>query len=60
MRYILLFILGFILYKFFASLVDKKQAPVKGAKENTDSFQKKYEDLIEDADFEELDDDQQK
>ena len=61
MRYILLIILGIILYKFFESLVDKKQTTVKGPKKTSnDSFQKKYKDIIEDADFEELDDDSKK
>ena len=61
MRYILLILLGIILYKFFKSLVDKKQTPVKGQnKTSNDSFQKKYKDIIEDADFEELDDDSKK
>ncbi len=61
MRYILLIILGIVFYKFFESLVDKKQTPVKGPKKtNNDSFQKKYKDLIEDADFEELEDDSKK
>jgi len=61
MRYILLFLLGIVLYKFFESLVDKKQTPVKGSqKTNNDSFQEKYKDLIEDADFEELKDDTKK
>ncbi len=61
MRYILLILLGTILYKFFESFVDKKKTPVKGRKkEAKESFQKKYKDLIEDADFEELDDSKKK
>lgn len=58
MRYILLILFGILLYKFFESFVDKKKTHVKGAqKEKSESFQHKYKDLIEDADFEELDDD---
>lgn len=61
MRYLLLILFGILLYKFFVSLVEKKQTPVKGSKqEDNESFQKKYKDLIEDADFEELEDNDQK
>ncbi|MHB2155860.1 hypothetical protein ACX8XN_15875 [Calditrichota bacterium GD2] len=38
-------------------MVEKKQTPVKGSKNDQESFQQKYKDLIEDADFEELDGD---
>jgi len=61
MRYILLFLFGVLLYKFFVSFVEKKQTPVKGSKkQDNESFQKKYKDLIEDADFEELEDNDKK
>ncbi len=56
LRLIFYFLLGFIFYKFFQSFVDKKKAPVKGVKkEQSDAFQKKYKNLIEDAEFEEYD-----
>ncbi len=61
MRFILLIILGILLYKFFAALVDKKKTPVQGSSQaEKSSFQTKYKDLIEDADFEELDKDDKK
>jgi len=59
-RYILLLIIGYFFYKFLKSLVENKQTPVKGDKSDKQPFQKKYKDLIEDADFEELDDDRDK
>jgi len=59
-RYILLFLIGYLFYKFFKSLVENKQTPVKGPGKKDQSFQQKYKDLIEDADFEELDDDKDK
>lgn len=55
-RYLLIFLFGYFFYKFFKSLVENKQTPVKGPKKEQQPFQKKYKDLIEDADFEELDD----
>jgi hypothetical protein len=61
MRFILLIILGILLYKFFEALVDKKKTPVEGnSRAEKSSFQTKYKDLIEDADFEELDKDDKK
>ncbi|MHB2147977.1 hypothetical protein ACX8XP_02855 [Calditrichota bacterium LG25] len=57
LRYLFLFLIGYVFYKFFKSLVEKKQTPVKGSKNDQESFQQKYKDLIEDADFEELDGD---
>ncbi len=60
-RFFLLILLGYIFYKFFKLLAENKQSSVKGpANRQEESFQQKYKDLIEDADFEEIDGDPSK
>ncbi|NOX90655.1 MAG: hypothetical protein GXO77_16755 [Calditrichaeota bacterium] len=54
-------LLGIALYKLFESFADKKKTAVKGGRpENKESFQKRYKDIIEDADFEEFNDKKRK
>ncbi len=61
LRIILFMLLGIALYKLFESFADKKKTAVKGERpENKESFQKKYKDIIEDADFEEFNDKKRK
>ncbi len=57
-RFVLFLLLVYLFYKFFKTIVEKKKSAVKGPARDQQPFQQKYKDLIEDADFEELDGDQ--
>lgn len=56
-RYLLLFLLGYAVFRLFQPLLQKSpdKADVKGKEGEDDNIQKKYKSRIQDADFEDLD-----